>query len=97
MHGKKARITSSLVISSNIVLSCIVLSCLVILSFYLVEQIYNVVGLLEIILDVVIFGRNAELDKLVLERFALFEKAMYLALDFHFRFSVVQKVSSWMC
>ena len=88
MHGKNAMMRSSGPIVSNIVLSCLVLSCLVILSFYVVEQIYNVVGLLEIILDVVIFGRDAELYKLVLERSTLLEKAMYLTFDFHFRFSV---------
>ena len=59
----------------------------------MIKQIYNVVGLPEIILDVVIFGRDAELYKLVLERAALFEKAMYLTLNFHFRFSVVQNFS----
>ena len=49
----------------------------------MVKQIYNVVGLPEIILDVVIFGRDAQLNKLVLERSALLEKAMYLPFDFH--------------
>ena len=42
----------------------------------------------EIILDVVIFGRDAEFYKLVLESSALFEEAMYLALDFHLSFLV---------
>lgn len=37
----------------------------------------------EIILYVVIFGRDAEFYKLVLESSALLKKAMYLTLDFH--------------
>ena len=55
MHGKKAIMRSSLVISSNIVLSCLVLSCLVIGSLYVVEEVYNVVRLAKIVLNVVIF------------------------------------------
>ena len=42
----------------------------------------------EIILYVVIFGRDAKFYKLVLESSALFEEAMYLALDFHLSFLV---------
>ena len=43
----------------------------------------------EIILYVVIFGRDTEFYKLVLESPALFEEAMYLAFDFHLSFLVV--------
>ena len=50
----------------------------------MVEQVYNVVGLSEVVLDVVIFGWYSELYKLILERSALLEKAMYFALDFHY-------------
>ena len=76
-------IRSSFDISSNIVLSCLVLSCLVILPFYMIEKVYNVVGLPKIVLNVVIFGGYAELDKLVFECSALLEKAMNFSLDFH--------------
>ena len=94
MHGKNAMMRSSGPIVSKIVLSCLVLSCLVILSFYMIKQIDNVVCLPEIILNIVTFGRDAELYKLVLERSALLEKAMYLALDFHFRLSPLLKTLS---
>ena len=51
------------------------------------EQVDNVVGFSKIILYVVIFGRDAELDKLVLKGATLFKKKMNFALDFHFRYS----------
>lgn len=41
------------------------------------------VGLPEIILDVIIFGWNPKFYKLVFESSALLEKTMYLALDFN--------------
>ena len=83
MHGKKAIIRSSGPIVSKIVLSCLVLSCLVILSFYMIEKVDNVVRLSEIILYVVIFGRDAKFYKFILECSALFEEAVNLAFDFH--------------
>ena len=81
-------IRSSFDISSNIVLSCLVLSCLVLSclvigSLYVVEEVYNVVGFSKIILDVVVFCWDSELDELVFESPALFKKAMYFSLDFH--------------
>jgi hypothetical protein len=54
----------------------------------MVKEIDNMVRFSEIILDVVIFGRDAELDELVLERPCLFKKAMYFAVDFHLFFLV---------
>ena len=50
---------------------------------YVFKEVYNVVGFSEIILDVVIFGRDADLYKFVLERAGLLEEAMYFAVDFH--------------
>ena len=43
----------------------------------------------EIILYVVIFGRDAELYKLVLECSALLKETMYLTFDFHLYFLAV--------
>jgi hypothetical protein len=45
----------------------------------------------EIILDVIIFGRDAKLDKLVLERTRLLEETMYFSVDYHLFFLVVFK------
>lgn len=77
MHGKNAIIKSSQVIESKILIPPPV--C----SFYLLEQVYLVVSLPEVVLDVVILGRNPKLDELVLERARLLEEAMYLSLNLH--------------
>lgn len=41
------------------------------------------IGLSEIVLDVVIFRRITQFDKFVFECSGLFEKTMYLAFNFH--------------
>jgi hypothetical protein len=53
------------------------------------EQVDNVVGFSEIILDVVIFGRDAEFYKLIFKRSALLEKTVNLTFDFHLSFILV--------
>ena len=70
-------------IVSKIVLSCLVLSCLVILSFYMRKQIDYVIGFAKIILDVVIFSRDAELFKFIFERSALLEKTVNFSIYLH--------------
>ena len=45
----------------------------------------------EIILNVVIFGRDAKFYKFVLERSALLKETMYLTVDLHLYFLVVLK------
>ena len=42
------------------------------------------VSLSEVVLDVVVFGRDAKFDELSLERPRLFEETMYLAVYFHY-------------
>ena len=88
MQGKKAMIRSFFEISSNIVLPCLALPCLAlpclaILTLYMRKQIDHVIGLPEVVLDVVIFSRDAELFKFIFERSALLEKAVDFAFDFH--------------
>jgi hypothetical protein len=56
---------------------------------YVFKKVYNVVGLPEIVLNVVIFGGDSELDKFVLERSTLLEKAVNLTFDFHLSFILV--------
>ena len=51
---------------------------------YVFEQVYNVVCLSEVVLDVVVLGGNSELYKFVLKRAALLEETMDLAAYFHF-------------
>ena len=41
------------------------------------------VGLTEIILDIVVLGRDAELHELFLERSTLFKETMYFPVNFH--------------
>ena len=47
------------------------------------EQVYNMVGFTKVILNVVILGRDAEFDKLILECSALLKKAMHFTCYFH--------------
>ena len=49
----------------------------------MIEKVDNVVRLSEIILNIVIFGRDAKFYKFILECSALFEEAVNLAFDFH--------------
>jgi hypothetical protein len=49
----------------------------------MVKEIDNMVGLPEIVLDVVIFGRDAELDELVLESARLLKKKMNFTIYNH--------------
>ena len=49
----------------------------------MIEKVYNVVCLPKIVLDVVIFGRDAKFYKFILECSALFEEAVNLTFDFH--------------
>jgi hypothetical protein len=42
------------------------------------------VGLSEVVLDIIVLCRNAQLDELVLECSALLKEAMNLSCDFHF-------------
>lgn len=49
----------------------------------MIEKVDNVVRLSEIILNIVIFGRDAKFYKFILERSALLEEAVNLAFDFH--------------
>jgi len=48
------------------------------------KQIYNMVGLAEVVLDVVVLGRDAQLDELVLECAALLKEAVYFTIYLHF-------------
>ena len=61
MHGKKAMIRSSGVMRSKTV------SLSLVGGFNLTEQVNDMVGLAEVVLDVVVLGRDAQLDKLLLE------------------------------
>ena len=64
MQGKKAMMRSSGVMRSKTVS----LSLSLVGGLNLTEQVNHMVGLAEIVLDVVVFGRDAQLDELVLER-----------------------------
>lgn len=50
---------------------------------YCLEQVYNVVSFPEVVLYIIILGRDAQFDKLVLECAALLKEAMYLTSYFH--------------
>ena len=77
MHGKKATIKSSGVTESNIDIPP------PIRFFDFREKVYNVVRLAEVILYIIILGRNTQLYKLILECPGLLKKAMYFTFDFH--------------
>lgn len=47
------------------------------------KQVIRVIRFAEIILNVIILSRNAELDKLVFECSGLLEEAMYFSADCH--------------
>lgn len=55
------------------------------------KQIYNVVGLPEIILNIVVLGGDAELYKLVFKSARLLEKKMNFSFNFHLFFLLVLK------
>ena len=79
MHGKNAIIKSSpphSVKETRLAVVCIL---------YCLEQIHNMVGLTEVILDVIVLCRNAQLDELVLECSGLLKEAMNLSFYFHSR------------
>ena len=50
---------------------------------YLVKQIHHVIRLAEIVLDVVVLGRDSEFDELPLERPRLLEEAVNFSFDLH--------------
>ena len=76
MHGKNAIIKSSQVIESK-------MDTPPVSEIYLIEKVYLVVGLPEVVLDVVILGRDSQLDKLLLESAGLLKEAMYFSSNFH--------------
>ena len=86
MQGKNAIIKSSQVIESQTFEYPPPVSCL-----NLREQIDNVVGLAEIVLNVVVLSRNPQLDELVLESSRLLEEAVHLATYRHTVFSIKLK------
>lgn len=47
------------------------------------EEVNNMVGLPEVVLDIVILCRDAQLDKFILESAALLKEAMHLASYLH--------------
>ena len=61
------------------------------------EQIDDVVGLLEVVLNVVVLGGNTKLDEFILESPALIEETMYFTLDFHFTFLSLSIVTNCVC
>lgn len=74
MHGKKAIIKSPSCPPPNFIKNaCNAFKRL--LDFC--ENVYDIIRLAEIVLNVVVFRRNAELYKLILESSALLEKAMH--------------------
>ncbi len=74
MHGKNAIIKSPSCPPPNFIKNaCNALKRL--LDFR--ENVYDIIRLAEIVLNVVVFRRNAELYKLVLKGAALLEKAMH--------------------
>lgn len=77
MHGKKARTKSFGVTSSKIELPP------PIRSFNLSKEVDLMFGLAEVVLDVVIEGRNTELNKLLLECTGLFKEAIHTSLYIH--------------
>lgn len=50
---------------------------------YGLEKVYNVVGLAEIVLNIVVLRRDAQLNKLIFESAALLEETMHLAGNVH--------------
>lgn len=51
--------------------------------FNLRKEVVGVVGLSEVVLNVVVLGRDAQLDELSLERPRLLEETMYFSFNFH--------------
>ena len=62
--------------------------------FDFAKQIDNVVGLLEVVLNVVVLGGNTKLYEFILESPALLEETMYFTLDFHFTFLLLSIVTN---
>lgn len=81
MHGKKAMMRSSGVMRSKTV--SLSLSLSLVGGFNLTEQIHNMVGLTEVVLNVVVLCGDAKFDELVLECARLLKKTVYFAFDFH--------------
>lgn len=81
MQGKKAMMRSSGPIRSKTVSLSLSLSLIRFLDFR--EQVYLVVGLPEVVLNVVVLGGDAQLDKFVFERPGLLEETMYLSFNLH--------------
>lgn len=77
MQGKNAIIKSSVVMWSNTE------GCPSYPPPNFGKEVDNVVGLPEVVLNVVVFGRDAQLDKLLLKGAGLLKKAMHLAFYFH--------------
>ena len=85
MQGKKAMIKSSpphLVKNRRFA---------VVRVFYCLEDIFLVVGLSEVILDIIILCRNTQLDKLILEGAGLFKEAMHFAVYCHIQTLLLEK------
>ena len=53
------------------------------------EQVVRVVGLPEVVLDVVVLRRDAEFDELVFECPRLLEETMHFAFDFHIAYCCI--------
>lgn len=74
MHGKKAIIKSPSCPPPEFIKN----ARLIIISLYnFCENVYDIICLAEIVLNVVIFRRNTEFYKLIFESAALLEKAMH--------------------
>ena len=50
---------------------------------YSLEQVYNVVSLAKVVLNIIVFSRDSQLDKLVLECSTLLKEAVYFTCNFH--------------
>lgn len=78
MQGKKAIIKSSFVILSN------KLSPPLIGYFDGGKKVIGMVSLAEVILYIVVLGRNPQLNEFLLKSAGLLKEAMYLSFYFHF-------------
>ena len=50
---------------------------------YGLEEVIGVVGLSKVVLDVIVFGGDSQLDKLILESSALLKEAVYFTFYLH--------------
>ena len=77
MHGKNAKIKSSEVIESK------TLCPPPVRLLYLAEEIYHMVGLAEIVLNIIVLGGDSQLDELLLKSPGLLEETMHLSFNLH--------------